>query len=192
VSPSNTFLIDMTAAAKALGDYTATYATTSTLAVPGHAIGFAAATAVAQDPAPRTSAETTGHVTHGDIISWHALELSIDFPYGPTPVSVDMSITTLSSHAAAMSFRGIRCPTSAARRCTVCSEARQRLRPKVVVLESTQARAAHETLVQQLSLLARKARHEAEPAGLARIEWPAELRAAHSPTSSPSSMPSRK
>ena len=49
----------------------------------------------------------------------------------------------------------------------------------LVVLESTQARAAHETLVQQqLSLLARKARLEAERAGLSRIAWPAELRAA--------------
>jgi HlyD family secretion protein/epimerase transport system membrane fusion protein len=48
----------------------------------------------------------------------------------------------------------------------------------LVVLESTQARAAHETLVQQqLSLLARKARLEAERAGLSRIQWPAELRA---------------
>jgi HlyD family secretion protein len=47
----------------------------------------------------------------------------------------------------------------------------------LVVLESTQARAAHEALVQQqLSLLARKARLEAERAGLSRIEWPAELR----------------
>ena len=49
----------------------------------------------------------------------------------------------------------------------------------LVVLESTQARAAHEALVQQqLSLLARKARLEAERAGLSRIDWPAELRAA--------------
>jgi HlyD family secretion protein/epimerase transport system membrane fusion protein len=47
----------------------------------------------------------------------------------------------------------------------------------IVVLESTQARAAHETLVQQrLSLVARKARLEAERGGFARIEWPAELR----------------
>jgi HlyD family secretion protein/epimerase transport system membrane fusion protein len=46
----------------------------------------------------------------------------------------------------------------------------------LVVLESTQARAAHEALVQQqISLLARKARLEAERAGMARIEWPAEL-----------------
>ena len=49
----------------------------------------------------------------------------------------------------------------------------------LVVLESTQARAAHEALVQQrLSLLARKARLDAEKAGHSRIELPAELRSA--------------
>jgi len=47
----------------------------------------------------------------------------------------------------------------------------------VVVLESTQARAAHEALVQQRrSLLARKARLDAEKAGESRIQWPPELR----------------
>jgi HlyD family secretion protein len=46
----------------------------------------------------------------------------------------------------------------------------------LVVLESTQARAQHETLVQQkLSLLARKARLEAEKAGRAGIDLPEEL-----------------
>src|SRR5436190_12206566 len=46
----------------------------------------------------------------------------------------------------------------------------------LVVLESTQARAAHESLVQQRwSLLARKARLEAESAGQNQIEWPPEL-----------------
>jgi HlyD family secretion protein/epimerase transport system membrane fusion protein len=49
----------------------------------------------------------------------------------------------------------------------------------LVVLESTQARAAHEALVQQrLSLLARKARLDAEKAGHGRIEFPGELRSA--------------
>jgi HlyD family secretion protein len=49
----------------------------------------------------------------------------------------------------------------------------------LVVLESTQARAAHDTLVQQrLSLLARKARLDAEKAGQSRIDLPAELRSA--------------
>ena len=48
----------------------------------------------------------------------------------------------------------------------------------VVVLESTQARAAHESLVQQrLALLSRKARLDAEKAGHPRIELPPELRA---------------
>src|SRR5260370_22280671 len=51
----------------------------------------------------------------------------------------------------------------------------------LVVLESTQARVAHEGLVQQrLSLLARKARLDAEKAGQNRIELPAELRSADS------------
>jgi len=98
VSLSNTFLIDMTAAANALGDRTATYAATSTMAAPGLAIGFAAATAVAQDAMPRTSADTSGLVTAGHITSGHTVELSIDFPYGAAPVSVDVSITSISSH----------------------------------------------------------------------------------------------
>jgi HlyD family secretion protein len=47
----------------------------------------------------------------------------------------------------------------------------------LVVLESTQARATHEALVQQrLSLLARQARLDAERAGESRIQWPPELR----------------
>src|SRR5262249_36260145 len=46
----------------------------------------------------------------------------------------------------------------------------------LVVLESTQARAANESLVQQRwSLLARKVRLEAESAEQNRIEWPPEL-----------------
>src|ERR671923_261598 len=49
----------------------------------------------------------------------------------------------------------------------------------LVVLESTQARAAHEALVQQrLALVARKARLDAERAEQSRIDWPEELRAA--------------
>ena len=110
MSLSNTFLIDMNAAADALGDHTATYAATATMAVPGLAIGFAAATAVAQDPAPRTSADTNGLVSAGYIISGHSQELSIDFPYGPTPVSVDISITTLSSHGGGNVLSGYALP----------------------------------------------------------------------------------
>src|SRR5262245_56993068 len=47
----------------------------------------------------------------------------------------------------------------------------------LVMLESTQARASHEALVQQrLALLARKARLDAEKAGDSRIRFPEELR----------------
>ncbi|WP_245475642.1 HlyD family type I secretion periplasmic adaptor subunit [Bradyrhizobium sp. Leo170] len=47
----------------------------------------------------------------------------------------------------------------------------------LAVLESTQARATHEALVQQrLSLLARQARLDAERAGESHIQWPPELR----------------
>ena len=100
MSLSNTVLIDMSAAATAMGNVTATYATTNTLASPGLAIGFAAAVSFAQGDGERTSAETTSQVPGGIIMSGHTAELSIDFPYGPTPVSVDVSITSISSHGA--------------------------------------------------------------------------------------------
>jgi hypothetical protein len=96
VSLSNTFLIDMTAAADALGDRTATYAATSTMAIPGLAIGFAAASAFAEGGMPRASADTDGLFSAGYIMSGHSQELSIDFPSGD--VSLDVSITTVSSH----------------------------------------------------------------------------------------------
>src|SRR5215475_10668175 len=52
-----------------------------------------------------------------------------------------------------------------------------RMGQPLVMLESTQARASHEALVQQrLSLLARKARLDAEKAGDSRIHFPEELR----------------
>jgi hypothetical protein len=110
VSLSNTFLIDMTAAADALGDNTATYAATTTMAVPGLAIGFAAASAFAQDDAPWTSADTAGYVSAGHIMSGHSLELSIDFPYGAAPAAFDVSITTLSSHGGANILSGYSLP----------------------------------------------------------------------------------
>jgi hypothetical protein len=99
VSPSNPVLIDMSAAAAALGDLTATSAATNTLAVPGLAIGFAAATALAEDPLPLTAAETAGFVTPGTIMSGHTVRLSIDFPDGPSPVSFDASATYVSVHS---------------------------------------------------------------------------------------------
>ncbi len=110
MSLSNTVLIDMTAAAAAMGDMTATYAATSTLAAPSLAIGFAAAVSFAQGEAPGTYAETTGLVTGGIITSGHTQELSIDFPYGSAPVSADVSMTFISSHGAGNLLGGYALP----------------------------------------------------------------------------------
>ena len=110
MSLKNTFLIDMSARAAAMGDLTATDTMASTAAVPGLAIGFAAATAFAQDTTPLTAAETAGLVSGGYITSGHTQQLSIDFPYGPTPVSVDISITVISAHGSGEIFAGYSLP----------------------------------------------------------------------------------
>jgi len=101
MSRSINMLAAMTATAEAMGDLTATNAATRTLVVPGLAIGFAAATAVAQDTTPaalHTSATTHGFVNERDITVSHTNHLSIDFPFGPTPVSLDVSMTFISTH----------------------------------------------------------------------------------------------
>ena len=98
---TNTFLAGMTGTAQALGDLTATSAATGTLAVPGLAIGFAAAVAVAQNTtpaAPYASATTDGFANGGYITSSYIGHMSIDFPFGPTPVSADVSMTFISTH----------------------------------------------------------------------------------------------
>jgi hypothetical protein len=87
--------------ADALGDLTATNAITKTFAGGGVAIGFAGATAVAQGTAaapPYTQAMTDGLVDGGHITSSHTSHRSIDFPYGPTPVSVSVSMTYVTTH----------------------------------------------------------------------------------------------
>lgn len=97
----NTFSGGMTGTADAIGDLTATDAATATLAVPGLAIGAAAAVAVAQNTtpdAPYTSATTGGSVDGGYITSSHSGHLSIDYPFGPTPVSASVSMTFTSTH----------------------------------------------------------------------------------------------
>jgi hypothetical protein len=97
----NTFMAGMTGTAEALGDLTATSAVTQTLAVPGLAIGVAAAVAVAQNTtpaAPYASATTDGFASDGYITSSHTGHMSIDFPFGPTPVSADVSMTFTSTH----------------------------------------------------------------------------------------------
>ena len=95
------FLVEVSSTALALGDRTMTDTTASTAAWPGGAIGFAAAVAVAQDTAPgtpETSATTDVIATGGYTTSSQGMHWSVDFPYGPTPTSVDVSLTFVSTH----------------------------------------------------------------------------------------------
>ena len=106
---NNTFLVEMTGAAAAMGDVSSTYAASQTLAVPGLAVGFAAASAFAQDVspgAPSSSAATSGLALGGHITSGYNSHLSIDFPYGSAPVSFDMSMTIVSTHGGGDTLSG--------------------------------------------------------------------------------------
>jgi hypothetical protein len=98
---SNTLLVMMLGKADALADLTGTNTSTTTFAGAGIAVGFAAATAVAKGTtaaAPYTDATTVGLVDGGYITSSHTGHMSIDFPYGPTPVSATVSVTSLATH----------------------------------------------------------------------------------------------
>jgi hypothetical protein len=98
------------------GTWTATI--TKTFAGGGVAIGFAGATAVAQGTAaapPYTQAMTDGFADGGHITSSHSGQMSIDFPYGPTPVSLSASMTFVATHGvgdllSGHSFSGLASP----------------------------------------------------------------------------------
>jgi hypothetical protein len=97
----DTFLVDVSSTALASGDRTMTETAASTAAWPGSAIGFAAAVAVAQDTAPgtpETSATTDVIATGGSTMTSSSTHWSVDFPYGPTPTSVDVSLTWVAVH----------------------------------------------------------------------------------------------
>jgi hypothetical protein len=84
-----------------LGDLTTTNAATRTFAGAGIGVGFAAATAVAEGTtaaAPYTDATTDGLADGGFISSSETGYMSFDFPYGPTPVSVSVSMTFVATH----------------------------------------------------------------------------------------------
>ena len=98
---SNMVFVAMFGEAAALGDLTTTNAVTMTFAGPGMAVGLAAATAVAAGTtaaAPYTDATTDGLANGGFITSYDTSHVSIDFPYGPTPVSVSISTTFVATH----------------------------------------------------------------------------------------------
>ena len=92
----NTLFVTVLGKADALGDLTTTNAVTNTFAGAGIAVGFAAATAVAEGTtaaAPHTDAATDGLAEGGFITSYQTSHVLMDFPYGPTPVSVSVSTT---------------------------------------------------------------------------------------------------
>jgi hypothetical protein len=98
---SNMLFVTVDGKADALGDLTTTNAVTKTFAGAGFAVGFAAATAVAEGTtaaAPYTDAMTDGLADGGFITSSRTSHMSIDFPYGPTPVSVSVSMTHVATY----------------------------------------------------------------------------------------------
>ena len=103
---SNMLFVTVYGKADALGDLTTTNAAAKTFAGAGFAgagvaVGFAAATAVAEGTtaaAPYTDATTDGLADGGFITSSRTSHMSIDFPYGPTPVSVSVSTTFVATH----------------------------------------------------------------------------------------------
>jgi hypothetical protein len=103
---SNMLFVTLFGEAAALGALTTTNAVTQTFAGAGFAgagiaVGLAAATAVAEGTtaaAPYTDATTDGLANGGFITSSQTSHMSIDFPYGPTPVSVSLSMTFVATH----------------------------------------------------------------------------------------------
>ena len=101
MSINKTFSAVTTGTAHATGNQTATEVGTGTLAGPGVAVGFAAAVAFAEDSGPgghHANATTYGFVSGGYITMSTANQWSFDSPFGPTPVSLDASITVTSTH----------------------------------------------------------------------------------------------
>jgi hypothetical protein len=92
---SNMLFVTMLGKADAFGDLTTTNAATKTFTGAGIAVGFTAATAVAEGTtaaAPYTDATTDGLADDGFITSSHTGHTSFDFPYGPTPVPLSIGL----------------------------------------------------------------------------------------------------
>jgi hypothetical protein len=105
----STFSAGLSSMALAAGSLTTTDTVAKTAAWSGAAVAYGAAVAVAQDDAPSapyTSATTDGFASGGSITSSHTNTLSVDYPYGPTPVSVDVSVTSASSYGVGDSLSG--------------------------------------------------------------------------------------
>jgi hypothetical protein len=106
LASTNMLFVMLYGKADALGDLTATNASTKTFAsagiAGGHAAGLAVATAAAQGTtatAPYTDATTHWLADGGNLTSSHANNISFDLPYGPTPVSLSISSTFVTTWA---------------------------------------------------------------------------------------------
>src|SRR5262245_30420793 len=101
MSTNNAFVAVVTGTAHATGKQTATEVGTGTLAGAGTAVGFGAAIAFSENSGPgghHTDATTDGFVSGGNMTMSHTDQSSFNSPFGSTPVSLDASITLLSSH----------------------------------------------------------------------------------------------
>jgi hypothetical protein len=99
---NNMLFVMLNGKSDALGDLTATTASTKTFAgagiAGGHAAGLAVATAFADGTtaaAPYTDATTNWLGSGGYLISSHSNNVSFDLPHGPTPVSLSISSTSV-------------------------------------------------------------------------------------------------
>ena len=100
----NKLFVMLNAKSDALGDLTATTASTKTFAgagiAGGHTAGLAVATAFAEGKtagAPDTEATTNWLGSGGNLVSSHSNNVSFDLPHGPTPVSLSISSTAVTT-----------------------------------------------------------------------------------------------
>jgi hypothetical protein len=101
---NNMLFVMLNAKSDALGDVTATTASTRTSAGAGmagdHAAGLAVATAFAEGTtaaAPYTDTTTNWLGSGGNLTSSHSNNVSFDLPHGPTPVSLSISSTAVTT-----------------------------------------------------------------------------------------------
>ena len=101
---NNKLFLMLNGTSAASGDVTATTASTNTFAgagiAGGHTAGLAVATAFAEGTtaaAPYTDATTNWLGSRGNLVSSHSNDVSFDLPHGPTPVSLSISSTAVTT-----------------------------------------------------------------------------------------------
>jgi hypothetical protein len=101
---NNKLFLMLNGTSAASGDVTATTASTNTFAgagiAGGHTAGLAVATAFAEGTtaaAPYTDATTNWLGSGGNLVSSHSNNVSFDLPHGPTPISLSISSTAVTT-----------------------------------------------------------------------------------------------